>query len=122
MSSIEAALAAIELLKPGEKLVYAQIVREYTVEPTMLAQIHQGALISRNTQAQNQQGLHPQQDEKLLHIHQTTHQTKLVTYSSYDTKFALKIVQKSLEYIGLIALYSNTLSSSSQNTVLGQKL
>jgi hypothetical protein len=31
MSSIEAALAAIEALEPGEKLVYAQIARKYGV-------------------------------------------------------------------------------------------
>jgi hypothetical protein len=34
MSSIVAVLAAIELLRPGEKLVYAQIARKYGVEPT----------------------------------------------------------------------------------------
>jgi hypothetical protein len=31
MGPIEAALAAIELLKPGEKLLYAQIARKYSV-------------------------------------------------------------------------------------------
>jgi hypothetical protein len=49
MSPIEAALAAIELLKPGEKLVYAQIARQYGVEPTTLACRHKGASTSHAT-------------------------------------------------------------------------
>ena len=53
MSSIEAALAAIESLKPGEKLVYAQIARNYGVEPTTLARRHKGASTSLNTRFEN---------------------------------------------------------------------
>jgi hypothetical protein len=37
MDPIEAALAAIEPLELGEKLVYAQIVKKYGVKPTTLA-------------------------------------------------------------------------------------
>jgi hypothetical protein len=49
MSPIEAALAAIGSLKPGEKLVYAQIARKYGVEPTTFARRHKGASTSRAT-------------------------------------------------------------------------
>jgi hypothetical protein len=66
MSPIEAALAAIELLKPGEKLVYAQIARQYGVEPTTLACRHKGASTSRATCNGNQRALHPHQEQELL--------------------------------------------------------
>jgi hypothetical protein len=67
MGSIEAALAAVVSLEPGEKLVYAQIAREYDVEPTMLARRHKGASNSCSLNAQNRQALHPQQELELLH-------------------------------------------------------
>jgi hypothetical protein len=66
MGSIEAALAAIEPLELGEKLVYAQIARKYGVEPTTLARRHKGASTSLNTRFENQQALHPQQELELL--------------------------------------------------------
>ena len=53
MTPIEAALAAIESLKLGEKLVYAQIARKYNVEPTTLARRHKGASTSRSLEAQS---------------------------------------------------------------------
>jgi hypothetical protein len=37
MSSIKAALAAIESLEPGEKLVYTQIAVKYSVDRRTLA-------------------------------------------------------------------------------------
>jgi hypothetical protein len=40
MSSIEAALAAIELLKPGEELVYTDIAAKYGVDCRTLARRH----------------------------------------------------------------------------------
>jgi hypothetical protein len=51
MSSIEAALAAIESLEPREKLVYTQIAAKYSVDRRTLARRHQGATISRDAQA-----------------------------------------------------------------------
>jgi hypothetical protein len=41
MSSIEVALAAIESLKPGEKLVYTEIAAKYGVDRRTLARRHQ---------------------------------------------------------------------------------
>ena len=66
MSPIEAALAAIEALEPGEKLVYAEIARKYGVLTSTLSQRHRGVSSSRATKAQNQQALHPQQELELL--------------------------------------------------------
>jgi hypothetical protein len=40
MSSIEAALAAIESLEPREKLVYTQIAAKYSVDRRTLARRH----------------------------------------------------------------------------------
>jgi hypothetical protein len=53
MSSIEAALAAIESLKPSERLNYAQIVREYGVVPLTLARRYKGASTPRTTTISN---------------------------------------------------------------------
>ncbi|KAF1995288.1 hypothetical protein P154DRAFT_611292 [Amniculicola lignicola CBS 123094] len=66
MNSIEAALAAIKSLEPGEKLVYTQIAREYNIKPTTLARRHKGVSTSLNIRFQNQQALHPQQEQGLL--------------------------------------------------------
>jgi transposase-like protein len=59
MSSIEAALAAIESLKPGEKLNYTQIAKQYGVERSTLARRHQGTSVSRATRFGNERALHP---------------------------------------------------------------
>ena len=73
MGSIEAALAAIESLEPGEKLRYRQIAKEYGCDRTTLARRHQGVRASRRTKAENQQALHPQQEQELLrYIRQLT--------------------------------------------------
>jgi hypothetical protein len=53
MSLIEAALAAIKALEPGEKLVYTYIAAKYSINRTTLARRHQGAAVSRDTQAYN---------------------------------------------------------------------
>ena len=66
MSPIEAALVAIEALEPGEKLVYSQIAAKFSVNRSTLARRHQGVASSRSIKAQNQQALHPQQEQELL--------------------------------------------------------
>jgi DNA-binding GntR family transcriptional regulator len=40
MSLIEAALAAIEVLEPGEKLVYTKIAEKFGVDRSTLARRH----------------------------------------------------------------------------------
>ena len=66
MSSIEAALAAIELLQPGERFSYRKIAAKYHCNRTTLARRHQGVAVSRDIEAQNRQALHPQQEQELL--------------------------------------------------------
>ena len=66
MSSIEAALAAIDSLKPGEKVNYMQVAKKYGVERTTLARRHKGASTSSAIKVQNQLSLHPQQEYELV--------------------------------------------------------
>jgi hypothetical protein len=66
MSSIEAALAAIESLKPSEHFSYRQIIVEYHCNRTTLARRHQRVQASYQAKAVNQQALHPQQEQELL--------------------------------------------------------
>lgn len=59
MGLIEVALAALESLKPEDKINYIQTAAEYSVERTTLARRHQGVSNSRATQTENQRALHP---------------------------------------------------------------
>jgi hypothetical protein len=75
MSSIEAALAALESLEPGKQFSYCQIAEEYGCNYTTLGQRHQGISTSHATRYKNQQALHPQQEaELLLYIERLTRQ------------------------------------------------
>jgi hypothetical protein len=96
MSSIEAALAAIESLKPGEKLVYTQIAAEYNVDRRTLARRHQGASSSRAIKAENQQALHPQQELELLRYIKRLTRQGLPPTQSMIQRFALEIAKKEL--------------------------
>jgi hypothetical protein len=66
LEPIEAALAAIESLDPRENINYTQIAKSYSVVRSTLTQRHQRISSSRDTKAQNQQALHPQQEQELL--------------------------------------------------------
>jgi hypothetical protein len=59
MSLIEVALAAIESLKLGEKIVYTQIATKYDVNRCTFARRHQRITASPNSEAENQRALHP---------------------------------------------------------------
>lgn len=59
MGKIEDALAAINSLEPGEKLVYLTIAKQYGVSVSALINRHQGASTSPTVKAENQQNLHP---------------------------------------------------------------
>jgi transposase-like protein len=65
MSSIEAAIAAIEPLEPGEKFSYRKIAKLYGCNCTMLAWRHQHHSTMYSLEAQNHQALHPQQEKEL---------------------------------------------------------
>ena len=66
MGSIEAAIASIEALKPGEKLVYTHIAEKHGVNRRTLARRHQRLSTSRGAQYESQQILHPQQEKELV--------------------------------------------------------
>ena len=96
MSPIEAALAAIESLRPEEKLIYAQVARKYGVEPTTLARWHKGVSTSRATRDENQRALHPQQEAELLqYIKRLTRQGLLPTRAMIRN-FASQIAKREL--------------------------
>ena len=94
MSSIEAALAAIESLEPGERFHYAQIAKQHRVVRSTLTRRHQGLSTSRATQAQNQQTLYPQQELELLrYIERLTRQGLPLTRAMMRN-FASQIAQR----------------------------
>jgi hypothetical protein len=66
MNQIEAAIAAIKLLEPGEQFSYCQLAIEFACSRTTLVRRHQGLASSRSTMAENQQAFHPQQEQQLL--------------------------------------------------------
>ncbi|KAF2818743.1 hypothetical protein CC86DRAFT_241183, partial [Ophiobolus disseminans] len=96
MSSIEAALAAIELLKPGEKLVYTQIAAEYKVDRRTLAQRHQGASSSRELNGQNRRALHPHQEQELLRYVERLTRQGLSPSRPMIRRFASQIAKREL--------------------------
>jgi hypothetical protein len=96
MDSIEAALAAIELLEAGEKPVYAQIAKKLSVKPTTLAMRHKGASTSRNTKAQIQQALHPQQEAELVSYIERLDRQGLPPTRAMIQNFASQIAQREL--------------------------
>ena len=49
MSNVEAALAAIDALEPGEYFTYTDIAKKFGVVRTTLARRHQGRCASRDT-------------------------------------------------------------------------
>jgi hypothetical protein len=67
MNPIEDALAEIELLQQTEGFSYRKIAAKYGVVHSTLTQRHQCASISKFIKAQNQQALHPYQEQELLH-------------------------------------------------------
>jgi hypothetical protein len=96
MSPIEAALAAIEALEPSEKLIYAQIARKYSVAVSTLSQRHRGVSSSRAIKAQNQQALHPQQEQELLRYIERLTRQGLPPTRPMIRRFASSIARKEL--------------------------
>ena len=66
MDSIEAALADIESLKPGEKLNYAKIAKKHGVNRVTLSKRHRGIQRSRQDQYENQRIFNNQQSKELI--------------------------------------------------------
>jgi hypothetical protein len=81
MEPIEAALAAIELLGPGEETNYTHIAKTYGVVQSMLTRRYQCVTASCSTEAADQQAL-PSAGARAAQIYQTAHRTRLTTYKS----------------------------------------
>jgi hypothetical protein len=96
MSSIEAALAAIESLKPGEKPNYTKIANKYGCSRTTLARRHQGVSASRTIKAENQQALHPRQEKELLRYIERLTKDGLPPTRPMIRNFASQIAQNKL--------------------------
>jgi hypothetical protein len=96
MSSIEAALAAIESLKPGEKLVYTQIAAKHGVDRRTLARRHQHITAPRKTKAENQQALHPRQEQELLQYIKQLTERGLPPTRAMIRRFASDIAKREL--------------------------
>jgi hypothetical protein len=94
MNSIEAAIAAIESLKPGEEFSYRQIAQQHRCSRVALAKRHQGLSTSRATQAQNQQTLHPQQELELLRYIERLTRQGLPPTRAMMRNFASQIAQR----------------------------
>jgi hypothetical protein len=96
MSSIEAAIAAIESLEPGEKFSYRQIAQQYRCSRVALAKRHQGLATSRATQAQNQQSLPPQQEQELIRYIKRLTEQGLPPTQAMIQNFASQIAHREL--------------------------
>ncbi|KAK1916434.1 hypothetical protein P3342_004253 [Pyrenophora teres f. teres] len=80
--------------KQADELVYAQIARKYSVEPTTLARRHKGVSTSRSREAQNRQALHPQQELELLRYIQRLTRQGLPPTRAMIRNFASQITQR----------------------------
>jgi DNA-binding transcriptional regulator YhcF (GntR family) len=96
MSQIEAAIAAIESLEPGEQFSYRRIAAEHHCNRTTLARRHQGLASSRSTMAENQQALHPQQEQELLRYIERLTQRGLSPTRAMISRFASDIAKQEL--------------------------
>jgi hypothetical protein len=94
MTPIEAALAAIKLLGPTEKISYRQIARDYGCSPAMLARRHQHVMGSCSTKAENQQTFHPQQELELLGYIERLMAQDLPPTQAMMRNLALQIAQR----------------------------
>ncbi|KAF2828060.1 hypothetical protein CC86DRAFT_348011 [Ophiobolus disseminans] len=66
MAPIDDAIAAIELLEPGEPFLYRAMARKYNTNYTTLAWRHRGCQKSQRAQEASQQKLNPQQEAELV--------------------------------------------------------
>jgi AraC-like DNA-binding protein len=96
MSQIEAVIAAIELLEPGEQFSYCQLAKEFACSRTTLVQRHQDLASSRSTMAKNQQALHLQEEQELLQYIKKLTEEGLPPTQAVIECFGLDIAKKEL--------------------------
>jgi len=66
MEPIEAALAAIDSLAPGESINYTEIAKKYGVVRSTLARRYQAITQTRADEGINRRKLSPQQEKELI--------------------------------------------------------
>jgi transposase-like protein len=66
MSSIDAALEAINSLKPGDSINYTKIAKEYGVDRSTLSRRHRGVQGPRDHQYEQQRVLTDQHEKELI--------------------------------------------------------
>jgi hypothetical protein len=98
MSAIEAALAAIESLKPGDTFTYSQVAREFGVDRTTLSRRHRGRTSSKRVSAEMHQHLHPQQEKQLVRYIERLTEQGLPPSRSMIRNFGSQIAKKELGY------------------------
>jgi hypothetical protein len=96
MGAIEDAIRAIESLEPGEQFSYTKIAATYGCSRSALSQRQQGVSTSRSTKAQNQQALHPQQEQELLRYIERLTRQGLPPTRPMIRRFASSIARKEL--------------------------
>jgi hypothetical protein len=96
MNLIQAALAAIALLGPGEEFSYTQIAKSYGVVWSMLTQKHQSISSPRATRYENPQALYLQQGLELLRYIKRLTKHGLLPTQAMIQNFASQIAQKEL--------------------------
>jgi hypothetical protein len=96
MSPIEAALAAIDALGPGEKFSYRQVAEKYGCSHVTLYRRHRGVSTSCATKAANQQALHPQQEQELLQYIKVLTQRGLPPTRALIRRLASEIARREL--------------------------
>lgn len=94
MASIEAAIAAIEALKPGESFTYTEIAAAHGVERVTLSRRHQQSQASRATQAVKQRKLNPQQELELVRYIERLTERRLPPTRSMIQNFASQIAKE----------------------------
>jgi hypothetical protein len=96
MGAIEDAIAAIESLEPGEKFSYRRIAATYGCSHSALSKRHQGITGLRSTVAENQQALHPQQEQELLHYIKQLTERGLLPTRAIIQRFGSDIAKREL--------------------------
>ncbi|KAF1361313.1 hypothetical protein EJ07DRAFT_111794 [Lizonia empirigonia] len=114
MGAIEDAIRAIELLEPGEQFSYTKIAATYGCSRSALSQRHQGVSTSCSTKAQNQQALHPQQEQELLRYIERLTRQGLPPTRPMIRRFASEIARSELgvHWVDLISRWATGIDRS----------
>lgn len=94
MAAIDKALAAINALEPGEKLVYQHFATKFGVDRSTLSRRHKRAQQPRETKDINQQRLNPQQEIELVKYIELLTTRHLPPTREMIQNFASPIAQK----------------------------